>query len=319
MTARTTSGEGNRAAPSPLGAADMARATGLDSAARFASRVTFRAVFGAPLALWQGAFFLAPVGFMVMISFWTVQNYQITPSFNLDNWRKILSAYYFWDAFLRSLVGATIAAVAATVLAFPCAFYLGLKASPRARLLGGCLIMAPFFTSFLVRAYTWRTMLGEQGVVNALFAPFGLGPWQMTNNLFGSVMGYLTLTLPLVLLLQLFSIAAIDKRLIEAAQNLGCSAAQTVYRVVIPAALNGIVLAAAFAFVLSFGDLISPQVLGGSNPPTLSILIVDQVRGGLQWPRAAVIAIVMVATLLAIVSAAVALAYGGGRRSIGAE
>jgi spermidine/putrescine transport system permease protein len=319
MKIRTTSGEGDRATPSPLGAAGSSRATGSGRASRFISRVSFRSFFGAPLALWQGAFFLAPVGFMVVISFWTVQNFQLTPALSLDSWRNVLSAYYFWDAFGRSLLGAAIAAVAATVLAFPCAYYLGLRASPRARLLGGCLIMAPFFTSFLVRAYTWRTMLGEQGVVNALFAPFGFGPWQMINNLFGSVVGYLTLTLPLVLLLQLFSIAAIDRRLIEAAQNLGCSAAQTVYRVVIPAARNGIVLAAAFAFVLSFGDLISPQVLGGSNPPTLSILIVDQVRGGLQWPRAAVIAIVMVATLLAIVSAAVALAYGRGKRTIGAE
>jgi ABC-type spermidine/putrescine transport system permease subunit I len=88
-------------------------------------------------------------------------------------------------------------------------------------------------------------------------------------------------------------------------------------RVVIPAARNGIVLAAAFAFVLSFGDLISPQVLGGSNPPTLSILIVDQVRGGLQWPRASVIAVMMVFTLVMVVSAAIAFAYGGARRGSG--
>ena len=92
---------------------------------------------------------------------------------------------------------------------------------------------------------------------------------------------------------------------------------KTVFRVVIPAAKNGIVLAAAFAFVLSFGDLISPQVLGGSNPPTLSILIVDQVRGGLQWPRASVIAVMMVVTLVLVVSAAMTFAYGQGARRRG--
>ncbi len=122
-------------------------------------------------------------------------------------------------------------------------------------------------------------MLGEQGAVNAMLGWFGLGPYQMVNNLFGSVVGYLTLVMPLVLLLQLFS------------------------------------LAAAFSFVLAFGDLISPQVLGGSNPPTLSILIVDQVRGGLQWSRAAVIAVVMVATLVGAVSPAMAASYGGKSNS----
>ena len=258
---------------------------------------------------------MRPVIFMVVMTFWSVRNFQLSADATFKNWQTVLAADYVWDAFGRSFAGAGIAAVVATVVAFPCAYYLGLKASPRVRLLGACFIMAPFFTSFLVRAYTWRTMLGDEGVVNALLGTFGIGPVQMINNLFGSVVGYLTLVMPLVLLLQLFSISGIDRKLVEAGQNLGCNPARTIFRVVIPAARNGIVLAAAFAFVLSFGDLISPQVLGGSNPPTLSILIVDQVRGGLQWPRASVIAVMMVFTLVLVVAAAMAFAYGGGARS----
>ena len=275
-----------------------------------ASKIAFPAFFGAPMAIWQGVFFLAPVIFMAIMAFWTVRNFELAPDFTFDNWHKILSAPYFWDAFARSLASSAIAAISATLLAFPCSYYLGLRVSQGVRLLAACLIIAPFFTSFLVRAYTWRTMLGDNGVVNSLFGFAGLGPWTMTNNLLGMVVGHLTLVLPLVVLLQLFSIAAIDRRLIEAAHNLGSNHFRTVYRVVIPGARNGIVLAAAFAFVLSFGDLISAQVLGGSNPPTLAILIVDQIRGGLQWPRAAVIATVMVLTLIAVVAAAIAFAYG---------
>jgi len=278
-----------------------------------ASRASFITLFAGPLAFWQGVFFVAPFAFMVIMTFWSVRNYILTADLTFANWQTILSAGYVWDAYLRSLLGAALAAAVATVTALPCAYYLGLKAGPRVRILGACLIMAPFFTSFLVRAYTWRTMLGDEGVVNAFFGWFGLGPIQMINNLFGSVVGYLTLVMPLVLLLQLFSFAGVDRRLIEAGQNLGCNPRKTVFRVAIPAARNGIVLAAAFAFVLSFGDLISPQVLGGSNPPTLSILIVDQVRGGLQWPRASVIAVMMVFTLVMVVSAAMAFVYGGRR------
>lgn len=282
-----------------------------------ASRRIFASFFGGPLVVWQGAFFVAPVIFMIVISFWIVSNYQLSPDFTFANWKKILVTDYVWDAYWRSFLGAGIAAVIATIISFPCAYYFGLKASPRIRVLGACLIMAPFFTSFLVRAYTWRSMLGDEGLINVVLVWFGLGPIQMINNLFGSVIGYLTLVMPLVLLLQLFGLSAIDKRLIAAGQNLGCTPLKTIIRVIIPAAKNSIVLAAAFAFVLSFGDLIGPQVLGGSNPPTLSILIVDQVRGGLQWPRASVIAVIMVLTLIVVVSAAMRYAYGGGERRNG--
>lgn len=276
----------------------------------------FGIALGTPLAVWQGAFFLTPFLFMVVLTFWTVQMFRLTPDFSLENWTDVLGAGYFWNGFARSLLGAGITAAVTSILAFPCSYALAFNVSARARLLGACLLIVPFFTSYLVRTHTWRTMLGENGVINVALVYMGVGPFQMTNNLFGTVVGYITLVLPLVLILQLLSLTFVDRRLIEAAYNLGCGRFGTVVLVVIPAARVGLVLAAAFAFVLSFGDLVSPQVLGGSNPPTLSLLIVDQIRGGSQWPRASVIGMVMVLTLLGVVFSAIFAAYrtGGGRR-----
>jgi len=276
----------------------------------------FPVAWGAPLVLWQGAFYLAPFLFMVVLTFWVVASFRLTPAATLENWAHILETGFFWDAYGRSLLGAGIAALAASVLAFPCAYVLGLKVSRRARALGACLLITPFFTSYLVRAFTWRTMLGDNGVVNAALGYLGLGPFRMIDNLFGTVVGYLALVFPLVLVLQLLSLAFVDRRLIEAAHNLGCSGLRAVFVVVIPAARIGLVLAAAFAFVLSFGDFVSPQTLGGSNPPTLSLLVVEQIRGAFHWPRASVIAVVMVATLLGVIAASMFFAYrgAGGRR-----
>jgi spermidine/putrescine transport system permease protein len=275
----------------------------------------FPLLWGAPLVLWQGAFYAAPFAFMIALTFWVVKSYHLTPAFTLQSWDRVFATDFFWDAYGRSLVGAGIASVLAAVLAFPCAYLLGLRAS-RARLLGACLLITPFFTSYLVRVYTWRTMLGDAGVINVLLGYLGLGPFKFVDNLFGNVVGYLTLSFPLVLLLQLLALSFVDRRLIEAAYNLGCSGVRTVFAVVIPSARVGLVLSAAFAFVLSFGDFVSPKVLGGSNPPTLSLLIINEVRGGFQWPSASVIAVVMVATLLAVVSMAMVAAYrtGGGRK-----
>ena len=131
----------------------------------------------------------------------------------------------------------------------------------------------------------------------------------MLNNFFGTLVGYLTLCLPLAVVLQLISLSNVDRNLIEAAHNLGCGRLRTVFSVIVPLAKVGIIVAAAFTFILSFGDFVSPYYLGGSKPPTLSILIIDTTKSGQQWPRAAVIAITMIVTLLAVMFVAVGAAY----------
>ena len=127
-------------------------------------------------------------------------------------------------------------------------------------------------------------------------------------------MGYLTLTLPLVILLQIFSLAYIDRTLIEAAHNLRSGRLRTIFTVVIPSARVGLVIAGLFAFILCFGDFASPVYLGGGDPTTLSTLITDTTKSGQQWPRAAVIALMMILTLLTVAFAAVRFAYRGVRK-----
>jgi len=123
------------------------------------------------------------------------------------------------------------------------------------------------------------------------------------------LVGYMTLTLPLVVILQTLAMANIDKTLIEAAHNLGCKPFETIWRVIIPLAKTGLIVAAVFCFILSFGDFVAPFYLGGSQDPTLPILIIDTTKSGQQWPRAAVVAIMMMLTLFAVAFAGIALAY----------
>jgi len=84
---------------------------------------------------------------------------------------------------------------------------------------------------------------------------------------------------------------------------------RTVFEVVIPSARIGLVIAALFCFILTFGDFVSPLYLGGGAEATLPILITDTTKSGQQWPRAATIALTMIATLLAVAFAAIAFAY----------
>ena len=175
--------------------------------------------------------------------------------------------------------------------------------------MGRVFLIVPFFTSYLVRAYAWQVILAENGVVNAVLGQVGLGPFTMLNTGFGAMIGYMTLTLPLVVVLQTFSLAGVDRNQIEAAWNLGCSPFRTIVQVIVPSARVGLIIGAVFCFILTFGDFVSPFYLGGSKPPTLSILIIDTTKSGQQWPRAAVVALIMIATLFIAAFAAVSTAY----------
>lgn len=267
-------------------------------------------VWRLPLILWQGAFFVIPLIFMAAMSFWLVKNYKLEPNFVFDNWTRMLGRGAFWDAYWVTLWRAVLAGIIASAIAFPAALFMAFRLSEGARRFALLCLIVPFFTSFLVRAYAWQVILAESGPVNAVLGGVGLGPYTMLNSGFGAMVGYLTLVLPLVVIFQTWSLAAIDRNLIEAAGNLGATPLRVLGSVIIPAAKTGLVLGAVFAFIMTFGDFVSPFYLGGSQPPTLTILIIDTTKSGQQWPRAAVVAVVMIVTLFAVASAALRAAYG---------
>jgi spermidine/putrescine transport system permease protein/putrescine transport system permease protein len=269
----------------------------------------FGLTFSLPLLVWQLLFFVFPLVFLVALSFWVVKNYRMMPDFDAVNWVEMFGRAVFWKTYFRTLAMAAGAAALTSALAFPCSYAIAFKLSENLRRLAIFFMVIPFFTSYLVRVYSWQIFLTDNGIFNTAFGFLGLGPYTMLNTVFGTMIGYLTLCLPLVVLLQTFSLMFVDRTLVEAAHNLRCGRLRTVMLVVVPSAKVGLVIAALFCFILTFGDFVSPLYLGGGNPPTLSIMITDTTKAGQQWPRAAVIALTMIVTLLAVAFAAVGYAY----------
>ncbi len=262
-----------------------------------------------PLLIWQLAFFAVPLIFLIAISFWTVRNFQMMPDLNFGNWERILTRGIFWDAYLRTAILATASAVLTSAIAFPAAYAISFKLSARVKQWVIFVLIIPFFTSYLVRIYALQVFLSDGGIINAAVGMLGIEPFGMLNTTFGTLVGMVTLCLPLVILLQVFSLNFVSRDLVEAAHNLRCGRLRTVLAVIVPSARVGLVIAALFAFILSFGDFVSPLYLGGGNPPTLSILITDITKSGQQWPRAAVVALMMIGTLLTVAFAAITYAY----------
>lgn len=263
---------------------------------------------GPPL-LWQLAFFALPLLFLIVISFWSVQNFRLEPDFTFKNWITMMGRETFWSAYSYTWQLALSAAFLSSLIALPAAYSITFHLSERARSIAVMLLVVPFFTCYLVRAYAWQVFLADNGIINALIAPLGIAPLPMLNTAFGSLVGYLTLCLPLVVLIQIMGMNQIDRTLIEAARNLRAGPWRTLFEVVIPAMKASLVVAWLFAFILSFGDFVSPTYLGGGGSPTLSNLIIDTTKSGQQWPRAAVVAIAMIVTLVVTSLLAVGYAY----------
>ena len=267
--------------------------------------------FSLPLLIWQLLFFVFPLVFLVALSFWTVRNFRLEAGFDTVNWVTMFGRPVFWQAYATTLAMAAGAAALTSALAFPCAYAIAFKLSPAARRWAVFLMVIPFFTSYLVRVYSWQVFLSDVGIINVMLGWIGLGPFRLLNTIGATMLGYMTLGFPLVVLLQLFSLVFIDRTLIEAAHNMRCGRLRTVFAVVIPSSRVGLVIAALFSFILCFGDFVSPIYLGGGDPTTLSILITDTTKSGQQWPRAAVIALTMIATLMVVAFLAVRFAYKG--------
>lgn len=254
-------------------------------------------VLGLPVAVWQLAFFVVPLVFLVVITFWKVRNFKLAPAFDLGNWEKVLTSSPFQRALVYTLEVASITTVLAMVLAFPAAYVIGLRLSAKARARWIAFLIIPIFSSYILKVYAWQVVLSPGGIVNVGLEWAGLPTVDLLGGAFSLYVGLLTLTLPVVTLILVFSMMGIDRTQLEAARNLGASGWQVLTQVTLPSIKSGLGLAGVTAFLMSFGDYASPVFLTGSNPPTLSILIVDTVKSGSQWPRASVVGVSMLVIL----------------------
>lgn len=252
---------------------------------------------GLPVALWQAAFFAAPLVFLGVITFWKVKNFRLAPAFDFGNWIKVLGSTPFQRALVYTTEVAVIATVLALAFAFPAAHAIALRLKPRTQRAWIGFLIIPVFSSYILKVYAWQVVLSPGGIVNAGLQALGLPAADLLGGALSLNIGLLTLTLPVVTLILTFALMGMDRTLAEAARNLGASPFQVLTQVTLPAIRPGLVLAAVTAFLMAFGDYASPVFLTGSNPPTLSILIVDTVKSGSQWPRASVVGVSMLAIL----------------------
>jgi len=262
----------------------------------------------APPLAWFVVFMLVPYGLLFYYSLGSVEYMTFKPGLSLDNVVRVFTAAPYLAVLLKSLKLGLITAIGATLLGYPVAFCLAFHTASRvARSLVYFLVIIPWWASYLVKAYAWKTILGSSGIVNSWLMSLGLIESPLTLLLYNQFSVALTLIYiftPFAILSIYAQLERIPTNVIEAARNLGASDAEVFLRIVMPLSLPGIVSGAVITFSLSFGDFVAPALVGGPDAVMISNIVVNLLGVAFDWPMAAAIGVVVIGFSLTLISVA---------------
>jgi spermidine/putrescine transport system permease protein len=254
----------------------------------------------APALVWTLAFFLLPFGVMLALSFAHLEERAIVPGFDLGNYAKFFGDWSLFKALINSVEITVIVTVVSVVLAWPLAATIAWVVPKRLQRLALLLAVLPFWTSYVVRSYSWLLVLGTHGVVNR--ALMGLGvigePLQLASTRTATVIGFVHFFVMLLTLTIYANLVQLSPNYARAAEDLGASKLRTLWHVILPLTLPGIVTGAFVTFVLCIGDYITPQILGGNTELTLPQLIMLQLQRSGNFPLASALSVVLMAVVV---------------------
>ena len=269
-----------------------------------------------PAAAWYALFFLGPLGIMAIFSVSRREGFtDVVYDFSLENFRYLWDPLY-GDVFLRTLGLATFGTAATLLVGFPLAYYLARYAKYKTLLL--LLIIVPFWTSFLIRTYSWLIILSPDFFLFSWLRDAGITgeDFSLIYTPEAIYIGVVYNYLPLMILPLYAALERMDWTLVEAAEDLGDRPLQAFRRVTVPLVLPGIVVGCLLVFIPLTGEYLIPVILGGDLTVYAGNLIAQQFLTARDWPFGAAIAMVVIGAMTVTILAFTRLAareeqYGG--------
>jgi spermidine/putrescine transport system permease protein len=207
----------------------------------------------------------------------------------LENYRHFFSERIYWLTFARTATYALLVTLLTFLITFPIAFYITKVVSRRYSAFFTILLVMPFWVSELVRVYGWMILLRESGVINHLLLSMGLldQPIEMLYNDVSMVMGLVYTSMLFMAVPLISSLEGMDDNLIEAAHDLGASKLTILRRIVIPYAAPGITSGAIVVFMLTLGNYLTPNLMGGKNSLWFTEQIYNEFIASFNWNQGA--------------------------------
>ncbi|WP_108859529.1 ABC transporter permease [Ruegeria sp. Alg231-54] len=262
-------------------------------------RVIFRSeasrgyTLSAPATAYVGFLVAAPLVILIAYSFWTQTYVTLDKTPTLKNYSDAFADPLVRHLMLRSIWIAGAVTVVTVALAYPIAYFIAMKA--RKKTIWLLLITIPFWSSYLLRVFAWKLILGFNGVMNSALMMLGLIDEPLDFLLYNEFAVVLTLAhawAPFAILPIYVSLQKIDPSLLEAATDLGNSPLQRFMRVTLPLTIPGIIAACLIIFIPTVGDYVTPALVGGSDGKMIANLIQVQFGAANNWPLGATLSLI---------------------------
>lgn len=255
-----------------------------------------------PIVVWMLAFFIVPIFFIVLISFFTRGQYgEIQYSLTLNNYARLISPLY-----IKILGQSLIIAVATTILClifgYPFAYFIA-KSSKKYRIFLLLLVIIPFWTNSLVRTYAWIILLRSEGIINSYLIKFNIikEPLTLLYNNTSVLIGMVYMMFPFMVLPLYASIEKLDLSLLEAASDLGANSIKSFLKVTLPLTMPGIAAGCLLVFVPTLGYFFIPDLMGGSKIMLISNLIKNQFLTARDWPFGSAASMVLMLIMFIVI------------------
>lgn len=246
-------------------------------------------IINAPYIIWSVLFIIAP---LIMVIYYAFTDAEGNATLN-----NIAQIGDYTATFVLSISYGAIATLTCLVISYPFAYFLAQSKASFQRT-AVMLVMLPMWMSFLIRTYSWITILGESGVINRFLGVFGIEPFHMLNTGGAVILGMVYNFLPYMILPLYTVMSKMDNSLVEAAQDLGCSKFHCLRRVIFPLSVPGIASGVTMVFVPSVSTFYITQKLGGGQITLIGDVIEGQFQTAYNYNLGAALSLVLMVMIL---------------------
>jgi spermidine/putrescine transport system permease protein len=264
---------------------------------------------------WVFLFTILPMIIVMLMSFWRVESFQIVQDWNVNNYIRTIHTASFRRLLLRTFWNALIVGIGAVTLGYPLAYFIT-RIFKGNRIVFFILILLPLWVSYLLRVYSWRVILGRNGLINSFLIWVRILNEPATILLFNNFSVTLVLVyiaLPFAFIPIYTSLEKIPSNLEEASKDLGAGGFKTFSKIIFPLSLPGVVTGGAYALIIGFGDYITPNLVGGTVGYRLSNAIEKWFGSANNWPFGSAQAVLM---LIVIIILLTLILLSGGVKAI---
>ena len=256
-----------------------------------------------PTLLFMILFLALPLGLLLVFSFWTQNYLDIDYSFTLANYIKFFDRPVFSYLLGKSILISGSVTIATVILAYPMAYYIAFRVHKH-KLVWLILITVPFWTSYLLRVFAWKIILGYNGVINSGLMELGLISEPLEFILYNPFAVVITLAhawAAFAILPIYVSLEKIDRSLLEAATDLGDTPIMRFFRITLPLSMPGVIAAAMLVFIPTVGDFVTPRMVGGTDGVMIGNVIQSMFGTSLNWPFGASLSIISMTAITILI------------------